>query len=470
MKRKHATALHAARRTHTRAHATMSTGETNVFRTPTGCETKASTSEELAYHRKILVDGSMKSVLEQTVRPQNGIHQDVNLFDFHVHPIRASLPNFAQSTLHIQGRLAHLDGSKLTPEEHRLVAPICFFHHTMWKSGELRVNQHLLNLAPSYNIGYKSQLRALLSVDSHHHGYLTGGMWYKDSDGRADVMDDRNAGFLLRSYLASGESFSLSAPVPMDFFDTELLFGPGNTVSIRLTKHADAFYINTSDPNLRVKFILEDMYMVIPRIELYAEALPKYFNPKLPQHYEFSSGHLHSFSLPTHLTQKTLTLVKGDILPKQVIVAAVKTKAYIGDYGLNPFVFEHFDCNRINLVANSSRIPSLPYTPDFSPDRTMATREFNALDKNTGKYRNNLAHAISYIGFVTDHTIFAWDLTPDQCNSYHRHAGKEGVLELEMGWAKGLTEPITILALLKYDQVVTVDPLVEGGDVHEQLY
>ena len=444
--------------------------EGNVYRTPAGCETKATTTAELKYNKKILVDGSMKSVFPQTIRPQNGIHQDVHLYDFHVHPIRASLANFAQATLHVQGRLVKEDGSRLTASEHNQVAPICLFHHTMFKAGEVRVNQHLLNLAASYNIGYKAQLRAMLSLDQHHHGYLTAAMYYKDSDGLAEEMSFRNLGFLMRSYLSAGDSFSVTGPVPLDFFDMDSLLAPGNTVSIRLMRNSDAFAVNTATPDLRVKFVLEDLYMVVPRIELYAEALPNYFNPKSPQHYEFSTGHLLNFSLPLHLTQKTLRLVNADILPKQVVVAMVPTKAYIGDYGSNPFALKHFDLNRINLVANSTRVPSNPYTPDFNPLHTLATREYASLDKNTGKFKTNLAHSLSYFGFCSDTFIMVFDMTPDQCNSLHRHAGKEGVLELELGWGTGLTEPVTVLTLLKYDQVLTVDPLLEGGSVHEQLY
>ena len=148
----------------------------------------------------------------------------------------------------------------------------------------------------------------------------------------------------------------------------------------------------------------------------------------------------------------------------------MRTKAFLGAYDENPFRFEHFNLNRYNLIVNSARVPTNPYRPNFEKGKEGAMRMYLDTDRHSGKYRTNCAHSISYFGFTTDRFISPLDLCPDLCNSQHRHAGREGVLEAELGWAKALEVPITVVVLMKFDQVVTVDPLLEGGETHEQLY
>jgi hypothetical protein len=50
-------------------------------------------------------------------------------------------------------------------------------------------------------------------------------------------------------------------------------------------------------------------------------------------------------------------------------------------------------------------------------------------------------------------TIFAFDLTPDMCNGYHRHSYRTGAITLHLGFAKPTAEPIQLLALSVYDAV-----------------
>ena len=144
----------------------------------------------------------------------------------------------------------------------------------------------------------------------------------------------------------------MACDLPLDVAHSEVFIAPGNTLSFRFTRMSDEFIFNTSDPNLRVKLDIADIYMEIPRIEIYPEKLSEVWNPKIPSHYTFSSSEVHNFSLSTNITQKTLTLVNGDVLPKQIYIGFVNTRAYIGAFDLNPFVFKPNDLNRMNLVAN----------------------------------------------------------------------------------------------------------------------
>ena len=143
-------------------------------------------------------------------------------------------------------------------------------------------------------------------------------------------------------------------------------------------------------------------------------------------------------------------------MPKQVIIFLVDTNAQLGHHHLNPFRFYHHQLNRINLKINGASVPQEPLTPNFYNGLFM--REYHHLFSNTGKNRISGGNCISPDCFGDGGAIFPFDLTPDQCNGHHVHAGTDGCLELQMNWAHPLTEAITIMAYAVFDQIVLIKP------------
>ena len=57
--------------------------------------------------------------------------------------------------------------------------------------------------------------------------------------------------------------------------------------------------------------------------------------------------------------------IRGTI-PHQIIVGFVEHDSYVGSNKKNPFAFENFGINQINLKVNDSSYPETPYTPNFN--------------------------------------------------------------------------------------------------------
>ena len=60
----------------------------------------------------------------------------------------------------------------------------------------------------------------------------------------------------------------------------------------------------------------------------------------------------------------------------------VKADALNGDYKLNPFNFQNFDCNFIALRVNGLQVPAKGYRPDF--ENKIIRRELRSLYDNIG--------------------------------------------------------------------------------------
>ena len=69
-------------------------------------------------------------------------------------------------------------------------------------------------------------------------------------------------------------------------------------------------------------------------------------------------------------------------LPRQILIGFLKADALNGSYSLNPFNFQHFDCNFIALRVNGLQIPGKRYRPDF--ENKLVRRELRALYDNIG--------------------------------------------------------------------------------------
>ena len=53
------------------------------------------------------------------------------------------------------------------------------------------------------------------------------------------------------------------------------------------------------------------------------------------------------------------------VIPHQVIVAFVDHQAYTGNFQKNPFAFQNFGVQKINLKVNGQSYPATPYNVDF---------------------------------------------------------------------------------------------------------
>ncbi len=98
---------------------------------------------------------------------------------------------------------------------------------------------------------------------------------------------------------------------------------------------------------------------------------------------------------------------------------------------------------------------SLPYSTEltFDFDKAKYLEAYNALFSNIKGSENN----ITYKDFAGGNTIFAFDLTPDLCNSGHYNLMKNGSLNLSIRLEEGASESITIMTYMEFDNIIEID-------------
>ena len=146
----------------------------------------------------------------------------------------------------------------------------------------------------------------------------------------------------------------------------------------------------------------------------------------------------------------------------------VDVDAANGVYGKNPYNFQHFNVTNVSLTANGQEIPfkqlTLTYpkdpagTPDAATDDELDFDEaYNTLFSGTGKIYSNAGLDITREDYPGGYTLYAFDLTPDMCNSTdYFNTVQRGSLTLALTLKKQ-THAIAIVCYGDFENVIRID-------------
>ena len=139
-----------------------------------------------------------------------------------------------------------------------------------------------------------------------------------------------------------------------------------------------------------------------------------------------------------------------------MVIGFVRADALNGQYNLNPFNFQHFDCSFIAIRVNGMQVPSKGYRPNF--EKRIVRRELRALYDNIGvnSAADDTGCNLNVDDFVGGYTLFAFDLTPDHCNGFHLHETRKGNIDLEIIFNKPLQEAITVICYSAFENTVAI--------------
>ena len=430
--------------------STLSTGESaqgiGGLRLPPGCRQKSGISDNFNYYGAVEVEDSQADFFEEKVQPINGFTSDP--YEFVFEPMGDTFLCLNSMYLHYEARITK-DGVNVDRNE-----PVAITNYpiaSIWKSVETKLNNVVINPTSSYLTAYKSYIDAALSVRDPKSSYLRAGGFAIDDPDKYDTHDDTNSGYKYRRNYCNGQRFNFTGKICSDFLCSNNHLAPGNKLSLRFTRMPDAFCLNTGTDTTSYRLEIKEIAIYVRRLNLFSNAIPKILDARRPQRYSTIFTEMRDFPLAAGLKQWS-TKISGGLIPKSLMIAFVETEAQVGSFKLNPFNFKHFDLSRINLKVNGKRVPEDPLRPDFENKRV--SQAFNHLFMNTGKYRINSGSCLTLDQFQSGLTIFPFDLTPDQCNSYHSHAGREGTVEVELEWSKPLPKGITVLCYQVSQQVI----------------
>jgi hypothetical protein len=269
-----------------------------------------------------------------------------------------------------------------------------------------------------------------------------------------------NGGFRDRTAMIAGSRvFDFAFNLGQAFFQVDRLVPGRIPMTIRLTRAKDAFSILApAGRTNNYKIVITELTLYIRAIQVRAELQlvneRKWLSDN-PFLYYMTTTVVKPMPASVGLSSIILPQLFEGPLPKHIIVGQVLSAAYDGDYGLNPYNFQHFDTSMMCLKVNGAAKPNDPYRPNFTEKLYM--REYIDSQYNTGINHDNLGNCITYELFGGGAYLQPFDLSPNGDNGFQLHELGTGNVELQINWRTPLAKPVTIIAYASYDMEVQVD-------------
>ena len=345
-----------------------------------------------------------------------------------------------------------------------IVAPVNNLLHSMFSQIKILLNDKAVENSNSY-YHYKSYLENLLSYGSEaKRTFLVNEGW---SDDTSSVFDETalktsttepiiakvNKGYLdRRRNFLNGNVVELCGRIHSDVFNINKYLLNNVNVSLELVKNDPKVYLMGDDAkDYKISIVSAHLKVrrvtISPSVMLAHSMVLEKATAKYPIKRVLVQGFPYEFA--SQMFEKALHV---GVMPTRVLVGLVFTENVSGTLATNPFKFEHFNIKSIMLKAASASLPySSPLEFDFTTKKYL--EGYNTLFSNIKGSDNS----ITYEDYAGGNTLFAFDLTPDLCNSGHYNIMKNGSLNLSIKLGEANAKSITIMTYMEFDNIIEID-------------
>lgn len=442
------------------------------------CRCEEGAASNFGFHLPVDIDSTQLSFVEERLTPDNGLAGGRS-FDFTVEASPDAFLEMNNMVLDVKFKVTKGD-NKANLEESDAVVMSRLALSTMFQSIECRLNDQLINPESGQNIPYKAFIETFLSHDASANGQLEsrGGVRrIKESLVKThEYINRRNEtveGAVVNphpkmKHIRGGKEVQLCGPLCVDFLRVNNHLAPGNKLSLKLNRASDGmiFHCGSVNKNTKLNLQIVDMGLSLRWLHMLPPLTKNLLMGVEKEKYFGAHVVLKNFGVPPNLLQWSQPLIEqGNVLPKHIVVGMKTTRDFQGNRENDTLTFAHFDVNHVALKRDNRTLPSKPLTPDFA--KGCYAREYFRLFEQTGKSHSGFQHNLTMEEYANFCPLMVWDMSPDLCNGgAHTHVGALGELKLDLQFAHALPEAITLLVLMSFDQLLTVDRVSREVQYH----
>ena len=344
-------------------------------------------------------------------------------------------------------------------------APINNLAHSLYQQVQVYYNNTPVNSSVN-SYAHCSYLNTLLNHGTDaKNTHLQTCLWSKDTANQFDNIDpkdknaanvarDVNAGFVARQkIIAESKTFELFSRLNVDAFNTDRLLLNLVDVKIKLTKHKHAFCLMGKKPN-KIKFLSAILYVrkvkINPEVMLAHAKLMEERNAQYP----IRRTEMKTFTVVKGLSKTIINNLTNGTIPSRIVFGLVLSKAYEGDYELNPFNFQHFDASKVTLIVDGKEVDK-SFDLDYANNKF--TRAYHGLFTAIEGAAGDCGNDISKKDYKGGNCLYAYDLSADMCSSDHFNLVKIGNTRLELDFSKAVPDNITVVVYLEYENIIEIN-------------
>ena len=412
--------------------------------------------------------------------------------------------DLSKTILVVEGKIMNEDGkTELSGGGQTNVAPVNNFLHSLFRQVDVYLNGKQVTPAMG-TYAYRSYIETLLNYDvSAKKSQLSSALYFKDTPGQMEevgalaqkksvkikpisadgsegaeetvsitVGGTGNQGFANRhKFIENGNQFVLSGPIFSDVFMSDRLLLNMLNLKVVLNRSPNAFCLMDKNDNaINPKVKLTDVVLKIRKVKVdqTVSDATEIMLKQTPALYPIRRVECKVLTIPGNLPTVRQDNIFSGIIPNSFVFGLVSVDASNGIYGKNPYNFAHFGVTAITLTANGEEIPfkqlALTYPKDpegkidaATDDEVDFVQAYNTLFSGTGKMYANTGLDISREEYAGGYALYAFDLTPDMCNSTdYFNTVQRGSLSVAINF-KSHKEPIAMVCYGDFENVMRVD-------------
>jgi hypothetical protein len=357
----------------------------------------------------------------------------------------------------LEGEIQITKGNGAAVTDTDFVAPVNLISSALFRQVECEVNGFQVADLTSPTYHYKAYLETLITYGlDAKNTHLQAALYEPDSVGHEEDFTNESESFKKRKswVIAHNNKLYFSTPIFIDFFQSQRYLIPGPTIKLKFLKNEDKFCLLSATNDWKIK--VNNLTIFTRKIKVHDDITQKHKSIilKQPALYPLKQSKIKTYVINGGISAKTLPGVFRGRLPTKAIFCFVKSEAFNGSFKTNPFFFQPFDVSYIGFLVNGSPYPSRVLQPDFSGGKYI--REYRHFLDNVGISHENESNCIDLERFKTNSTIFAYDLSGDLCNGFHKHPPSSGFIDIELHFKNALTENITVIVYGTYDEVCEI--------------
>ena len=411
--------------------------------------------DEVDVFAPILQQNIIKDDFDQEYLPVNAIQAGAPI-EFSIKSANDHYFDLDESRMIVTAKITKANGTDM--DNNIRAAPVNLTLHSMFREIDATLNDTPAS-DPNSLYPYRAYLETLLnySEEVQKNRLLTEG-WRKDTAGQMAVTDLAGANIGLKDRATGSATSTLMNFVGrphLDIFHQGRLIPPNVTLRIKLIPSSNQFVCISAPPAgqavqeqfkvviqnvtfmMRIKKLADSAHLAIIKTMLTKTV-------KLP----YTKVQVKHLTIPANVTTQDFDGIYDGALPDLVVVGLVADEDFAGHYNKNPFNFQAFNVNRMELMRNGVRRPTYGYTPNFTTKQY--NESYTTLLSQLKLNKGDKCLALTPEEWANGFTLYAFQVTDGPIGSganSPRSAISTGKLRLSIGFSAANTTSIKVILL-----------------------
>lgn len=366
--------------------------------------------------------------------------------EFHIPANAYFYTDLRDFSLSLKLQVVKDDGTFVTESD--VICPTNIILHSLFSQCDMFLNQQLISNSTGNNYPYQAYFQIMEKEGTfYHENTLLAAEGFTKEQSWTPEKSVQQA--LYKPSIVDGKSFFVTGRLRHDLNKLEKYLPSGIDIRVKLTvsnphfhlygKEAENFKINIQDATLKVCHMQLTNQEMVTHANLFSKGRAEYW---------YERADFKVYQLPEKTFSHQIENVYPGPLPKQMWIVLVSSQAYSGSLEHDPFYFQHFDTNFIEVTKNGSSINGA-LRPSFS--RGDYLNAYLRLFKNTN------VPSVYMTEYPAGYTIFAFDLQSDQTVKGTKTPKSYGNVRVNLSFEKPLSMGATLIIYSTFSDNFYID-------------